>query len=84
MGQMTIRRLDDAKLLRLKAKAKEQGTSVEALARDAIHREAATLSVAEKLALVDRMQAIVERAKVPGVKQTPAEVLIRESRDFDH
>jgi plasmid stability protein len=84
MGQMTIRRLDDAKMLRLKAKAKEQGTSVEALARSAIHREAVALTVEEKLALVDRMQAITRRLMVPGVKQTPAEVLIRESRDFDH
>lgn len=42
------------------------------------------MTLEEKLALVAEMQAITERAKVPGVRQTPAEVLIRESRDFDH
>lgn len=81
---MTIRQLEDSALLRLKDKAKQQRTSVEALARHAIHREAAALTVEEKLGLVDRMQAITRNAMVPGVRQTPAEELIRESRDFDH
>lgn len=84
MGQMTIRQLDDAAIARLKMKAREQRTSAEALARQAIHREAKSLTVEEKLALVGRMQALTRAAMVPGVRQTPSVELIRESRDHDH
>lgn len=80
MGQMLVRQLDDAAIARLKARAKERRTSVEALAREAIHK-AAELSVEEKLAIVRRMQAITERAKVPGAVQTPGVELVREDRD---
>ena len=54
--------------------------SVESLAREAIS-EAARLTVEEKLALVRSMQEWSERAKVPGVRQTPGVELIREDRD---
>lgn len=84
MGQITIRRVDDAALAKLKAKAKAMNTSVESLARQAILREATFLAPAERLATVERMQAITRRLMVPGVRQTPAEELIRESRDLDH
>lgn len=80
MGQLLVRQLDDATISRLKIRAREQKTSVEALAREAIGK-AADLTVTEKLAIVRRMQAITERAKVPGVRQTPGEELIREDRD---
>jgi plasmid stability protein len=83
MGQMVVRQLDDAKLERLKQRAKLQKTSAEALAREAIHK-AAELTVAEKLALVRKMQEAGERAKVQGVQQTPGWVLIREDRDHGH
>ncbi len=84
MGQMTVRQLDDAKLARLKARAKEQRVSVEALAREAIHQIADKLTVAEKQNLVREMRAKFEAAMVPGATQTPGWVLIREDRDRDH
>lgn len=83
MGQILVRQLDDATLTRLKIRAQERKTSVEALAREAI-TQAATLTVEEKLAIVRRMQAITGRAKVPGVPQTLGVDLIREDRDRDH
>lgn len=84
MGQITIRKLDDEKLARLKARARAERTSVEALAREAIHEAASRLSVDEKLALVRRMQERSRRAMVPGVRQTPGWELIREDRDHGH
>ena len=84
MAQMTVRRLDDAKLARLKTRAKEQRTSVEALAREAIHQIADNLTVAEKQAVVREMQAKFKSVMVPGAIQTPGWVLIREDRDRDH
>lgn len=83
MGQITIRKLDDEKLERLKARAKAENTSVEALARAAVHK-AAGLSVDEKLELVRKMQEWSRKAMVPGVKQTPGWQLIREDRDHGH
>ena len=83
MGQMLIRQLDDAAIERLKVRARERKTSVEALAREAIHK-AAELTVEEKLALVQRMQDWGRRAQVPGMPQTPGVDLIREDRDRDH
>ena len=83
MGQILIRQLEDSVIERLKMRARENKTSVEALAREAI-RAAAQLSVEEKHALVERMQAWSRAAMVPGVEQTPGWVLIREDRDHDH
>ena len=80
MAQILVRQLDDAAVRRLKLRALENNTSVEALARDAIHK-AAELSLEEKRALVVRMLATGESAKVPGAAQTPAWKLIREDRD---
>ena len=84
MAQITVRQLDDRKVARLKLRAKEQRTSVEALAREAIHQAAGGLTIAEKRALVREMQAAGERARIPGATQTPGWVLIREDRDHDH
>lgn len=80
MGQLLIRQLDDTDLDRLRARAKARKTSVEALAREAIRKEA-RMTVEEKLALVSEMHQKFEAAKVPGAKQTPGWMLIRESRD---
>ena len=80
MGQMLVRQLDDAKLEQLKRRARELHTSLEALAHDASHR-AAELTAEEKLALVHRLQAWSEDAKVAGVVQTAGVDLIREDRD---
>ena len=82
MAQMSIRQIDDDAFARLKVRAKAESTSAEALARDAIHK-AAGLSVSEKLALAETMQAWSKAAMVPGVTQTPGLELIREARDHD-
>ena len=78
---MTVRQLDDTKLARLKARAREQRTSAEALAREAIHRAADSLSVEEKLALAHRLRTETAHVMTPGVEQTPGWKLIREGRD---
>ena len=83
MGQILVRQLDDATIARLKLRAREGKTSVEALAREAI-RKAAELSVEEKLALVRRSHEWSRKAQVPGSAQTPGVDLIREDRDHDH
>ena len=83
MAQILVRQLDDAAVERLKARAREKGTSVEALAREAIHK-AAELSVEEKLSLVRKAQEWSRRARIPGAKQTLGVDLIREDRDHGH
>jgi len=83
MGQMLVRQLDDAAIERLKVRARERNTSVEALAREAIHK-AAELSVDEKLALVRRSQEWSRNARITGAPQTLGIDLIREDRDNDH
>lgn len=83
MGQLLVRQLDEVTIERLKARARERKTSVEALAREAI-RQAAETTVEEKLAIVERMRAWGERAINRDVPQTPTLDLIREDRDYDH
>jgi plasmid stability protein len=83
MAQILVRQLDDAAIERLKNRAKEQKTSVEALAREAIHK-AAELTREEKVALVREMQEWGRRAQIPGAQQTLGVDLIREDRDLDH
>jgi plasmid stability protein len=83
MGQILVRQLDDVTIERLKARARERKTSVEALAREAI-RQAAETTVEEKLAIVERMRAWGERAINRDVPQMPTLDLIREDRDHDH
>jgi plasmid stability protein len=83
MGQMLVRQLDDDAIERLKLRARERKTSVEALAREAIHK-AAELGVEEKLALVRDMQAWGEKARLPRRKRRTGLELIREDRDRDH
>lgn len=83
MGQILVRQLDDAAIERLKIRAREKNTSVEALAREAIYK-AAEFSVEEKLALVRKAQAWSRTARIPGAKQTLGVDLIREDRDHDH
>ncbi|NIJ06588.1 plasmid stability protein [Sphingomonas vulcanisoli] len=81
MGQMLIRQLDDAAIERLKLRARRERTSAEALARGAIHREAAQLTLDEKLELVRQMQEKTRRATIPDAVQTSGVDLIREDRD---
>ncbi|MEQ1709057.1 MAG: hypothetical protein ABL864_12085 [Terricaulis sp.] len=76
MAQVIVRNLEDDVVERLKLKAELHGRSLEQELRE-ILRAAAPLTVEQKLALMRRSQALTPK----GVKQTPAEVLIREDRD---
>jgi plasmid stability protein len=76
MAQVLVRNIEDAVIERLKLKAELNGHSLEQELRDVI-RAAAPLTTEQKLALVDRAHALTPK----GVKQTPAEDLIREDRD---
>jgi plasmid stability protein len=83
MGQILIRQLDDAAIERLKARARARNMSLEALAREAIHK-AAELSVEDKLELIRQSHEWSRKARVPG-RQAPLGIdLIREDRDRDH
>jgi plasmid stability protein len=83
MGQIVIRQIDDADLDRLRVRARASKTSVEAIAREAIRKEA-RLTVDEKLAVVRKMQAKFKAAMIPGACQTSGVDLIRDDRDHDH
>ncbi|MBC8051352.1 MAG: hypothetical protein H7X92_14575 [Chitinophagales bacterium] len=74
MGQLIVRNLDDAVLVRLKARAKAANASLEQTVRD-ILAEAAKPSKAEIWAEIDRM-----REKI-GPVNLDATDLIREDRD---
>lgn len=83
MAQILVRQLDDSAMERLKTRARQRNTSVEALAREAIHK-AAELTVEEKLALIKEAQEWSRRARVPGAPQSIGVDLIREDRDAGH
>jgi plasmid stability protein len=83
MAQLLIREIDEADINRLRIRAQANRTSVEAIAREAIRKEA-QLTVEEKRAIVAQMQAWSLAAMVPGVEQTLGVDIIRESRDHDH
>ena len=83
MAQVLVRNIDDDRLKRLRARAKAQKTSVEALAREAIHSAADEL-VTERKSLVQEMQEWSRNARVPGGGQSLGVDLIREARDHDH
>ena len=76
MAQVIVRNLDHGVVERLKLKAELNGHSLEQELRE-ILSNAAPLTVEQKLALMRRSQAMTPK----GVRQTPAEVLIREDRD---
>ena len=78
MAQVIIRNLEDDVVERLKFKAELSGHSLEQELRE-ILRKAAPLSPEQKMALSERARAMT----LKGVKQTPAEDLIREDRDND-
>jgi plasmid stability protein len=82
MAQILIRQVDDEAMERLKARARARKTSVEAIARDAIHREA-ELTRGEKIALALASQEWSRRARIPGSSQSIGTELIREDRDND-
>jgi plasmid stability protein len=79
MGQVLIRNLDDDLLADYREAAERNRRSLEAELRDAL-RVARPVSSRRKDELVEISRRI--RAMTPkGVRQTPAELLVREDRD---
>ena len=79
MAQVIVRNLSANAVKRWKRRAKARGHSLEQELRIALERDAPATSREE---LIERFRKI--RAATPkGVKQTPAEELIREDRDND-
>ena len=76
MGQIIVRNLDDAALLRLKERAKVEGRSLEALVRDALH-DLARPARAELIAEMNEIRARIGKVSGDSVD------LIREDRDND-
>ena len=79
MGQVLIRNLDDELLADYRAAAVRNQRSLEAELREALH-SARPMTVGRRDKLLARLHDI--RAMTPkNVRQTPAEVLVREDRD---
>ena len=79
MGQILIRNLDDDLIADYRAAAVRNNRSLEAEVREALKalRPKKRLSRDELIAKLDEIRAMTP----PGVKQTPAEQLVREDRD---
>lgn len=78
MGSVLIRNLDDEVIAKLRVRAAENGRSMEAELRVILNQ---VLSREPKESFWDL--AAKARALTAGTKQTPSEVLLRESRDED-
>ncbi len=79
MAQVIVRNLSAGAVKQWKRRAKQRGHSLEQELRIALERDAPPTSRED---LIERFRKI--RAMTPkGVKQTPAEDLIREDRDND-
>ncbi|MET0241070.1 MAG: hypothetical protein ABW184_14355 [Sphingobium sp.] len=79
MGQVLIRNLDDAILADYREAATRNRRSLEAELREALDR-ARPMTESRRQQMLDKVARI--RAMTPkGVKQTPAEDLVREDRD---
>ena len=77
MATLTIRNVDQEIVDRLKAKAKENGRSLEAEAREILAQASQKPSPNEFRAIADRIAAMTPK----GVKQTDSTKIIREFRD---
>ena len=79
MGQVIVRNLDDQVIETHRRRAKARGVSLEQELRDVLRR-AATPTGDERLRRVQEIASLTP-ALPAGQARTPAEVLIRESRD---
>ena len=79
MGQVIVRNLDDAVIETHRRRAKARGVSLEQELRDVLSR-AAKPTKEERLRRIDEIRAMTPEP-APGQQRTPAEVLIRQSRD---
>lgn len=78
MAQVIVRNLEEAVVQAWKLKAELSGRSLEQELRLLLEQQA-PLSAEQKVEMFRRVQAMTPK----GVKQTPAEDLIREDRDND-
>ncbi len=76
MASLSVRNIDDELLIRLKRRAARHGHSAEAEVRAILHQAL----VGDVEPGFDELAATL-RALTASRKQTPAEVLLRESRD---
>jgi antitoxin FitA len=79
MGQVIVRNLADEVIETHRRRAKARGVSLEQELREVLAR-AARPSREERLRRVDEIRAMTPELP-PGQERTPAEDLIRESRD---
>ena len=79
MGQVIVRNLDDQVIETHRQRAKARGVSLEQELRDVLRRAAMPTGY-ERLRRVQEIAALTP-ALPAGQERTPAEVLIRESRD---
>ena len=77
MGQVLIRNLDDDVIARLKAKAEQDGKSLEQSLRELLAREAEQRAD-DLIAFADRIRAMSKPTTIDATD------LIREDRDSDH
>lgn len=75
-AQLHVRNLDDDIVIRLKRRAARHGRSVEAEHREILRQALASEVEADFDALAAKLRALTARRR-----QTPSEVLLRESRD---
>ncbi len=76
MGEIVLTNIDEDVLRSLALKARLHGCRLEQEV-EAILRQAAPLTVEQKLALAEHVRSMTP----VGVRQTPAEILVREDRD---
>ena len=79
MGQVIVRNLEDSVIETHRRRAKGRGVSLEQELRDVL-RDAARPSRQERLRRAQQIAAITPELPA-GQERTPAEVLVRESRD---
>ena len=82
MATINVRRLDDEVVARLRRRATENKRSLEGEVRHIL--EMAARDDMEMRRLEFRVLSAELRRKTAGRPRTPAEVLIREDRDFGH
>jgi predicted transcriptional regulator len=80
MGQILIRKIDDAALERLQKLARERGMPLEALARNALEEAAQRQTEQETRDWLKRLEELRAMTPIKGVDSVP---LIRKLRDGD-
>ena len=83
MAAITVRRLDDSLMRRLKARAETNGRSMEGEVRQILKAAIENDIDAKRRVFLARIEQLRKEITLKG-PQTPSEVLIREDRDRNH